>query len=60
MRKVRQIIGGLGNLMFKEAYIYSQFRKGLIPDIYLQSNEYWQEFSDEIKARFPRSVINRG
>lgn len=52
MRPIRQTIGGIGNLMFKEAYIYAQMRKGLIPDLYVQDEKYWKEYSDEIKQRF--------
>ncbi len=52
MRKVRQAIGGLGNLMFKEAFIYAQLRKGNIPDLYVQGEKYWKEYKEEIKQRF--------
>ncbi len=56
MKKIRQQIGGLGNLMFKEAYIYSQFREGLIPDIYVQSPKYWSKYANEIKHMFSQGV----
>jgi len=52
MKPVRKSIGGLGNLMFKQAYIYSQMRRGLIPDIYVQSDKYWKEFTEEVKLMF--------
>src|SRR3990167_164431 len=52
MKKVRNIIGGLGNLMFKEAYIYAQMRKGFMPDLYVQGEKYWREYREEIKQRF--------
>lgn len=52
MKSVRTKIGGLGNLMFKEAYVYAQMRRGLIPDLYVQGEKYWKEYSDEIKQRF--------
>lgn len=46
----------MGNEMFRDAYIYAQWRKGLIPDIYLQDEEYFKEFSDEIKQRFTPGI----
>uniref|UniRef100_A0A6M3Y892 Putative glycosyltransferase n=1 Tax=viral metagenome TaxID=1070528 RepID=A0A6M3Y892_9ZZZZ len=52
MLSVRKCIGGLGNIMFKQAYIYSQVRKGEIPDLYVQSEKYWKEFAPEIKLMF--------
>ena len=59
MQKARQIIGGLGNLMFKEAYIYAQMRRGEIPDIYVQNEDYFKEFSSEIKQRFGTGIGHR-
>jgi hypothetical protein len=56
MKPARNIIGGLGNLMFKEAYIYSQMRDGVIPDLYLQDEKYFEKYADEIKARFSEGI----
>lgn len=56
MKKTREIIGGLGNLMFKEAYILSQMWKGWIPDQYVQSESYWAEHKDRIKAHFGTDI----
>lgn len=56
MRKIRQEIGGIGNLMFKQAYIWSQFRKGLIPDVYVQSMSYWKDFSTEIRQMWSYGI----
>lgn len=55
MIPVRQSIGGLGNLMFKQAYLYTQFRRGLIPDIYLQSPTFWDN-PEEIRALFSEGI----
>ena len=52
MIPVRQSIGGIGNLMFKQAYLYGQLRDGLIPDLYVQSQKYWEKYKDEIRALF--------
>jgi hypothetical protein len=56
MRSVRQEIGGLGNLLFKEAYIWAQMRDGEIPDIYVQSSDYWRKYRTEIATRFGHGV----
>jgi len=52
MKQIRQLFGGLGNQMFQHAYIYSQFKKGLIPDIYLQSEEYFKDVKNEISMLY--------
>lgn len=52
MRTVRETIGGLGNLMFKQAYLWAQMREGNIPDIYVQSQKYWKKYEHEIRALF--------
>ena len=56
MRPLRQEIGGLGNMIFKEAYIWAQMRGGKIPDIYVQSSKYWQDYKEEIRQRFSSGV----
>ena len=55
-RGIRQEIGGLGNLLFKEAYIWAQMRDGLIPDIYVQSSIYWEKYKEEIRQRFSSGI----
>jgi len=49
MLPVRQTIGGLGNLLFKQAYIVSKCLDGEIPDVYLQSEKYFKKHALEIK-----------
>lgn len=56
MRVIRQELGGLGNLLFKEAYIWAQMREGNIPDIYVQSSKYWEKYKDEIRNRFSSGI----
>ncbi len=56
MLKTRQQIGGLGNLMFKEAYLYARMKEGVIPDIYVQSKRYWESFASEIKQLFSAGI----
>jgi hypothetical protein len=52
MKAVRQTIGGLGNLMFKQAYLWSQMRDGMIPDVYVQSERFFKKYNDEVKQLF--------
>lgn len=56
MISVRNAIGGLGNLLFKEAYIYAQMREGRIPDLYVQDEEYFKKYKEEIKQRFGQDI----
>lgn len=56
MRNVRQDIGGLGNLLFKQAYIWAQMREGNIPDVYLQSEKYFAKYRNEIKQMFAHGI----
>ncbi len=56
MKSIRESLGGLGNYLFKEAYIYTQMRKGYIPDIYVQSESYFQDYASEIKRRFGQGI----
>lgn len=56
MQPIRKSIGGLGNLMFKEAYLYAQMRDGDIPDMYVQSMRYWSSYADEIRQRFGQGI----
>lgn len=52
MLPIRQSIGGLGNILFKEAYIRSQCAKGLIPDVYVQDEKYFEDIKDDLKSFF--------
>lgn len=61
MRGIRQDIGGLGNLMFKQARLWAEMRDGLIPDIYVQSEKYFAKYRNEVKQLFgygirPKSI----
>lgn len=56
MIPVRQSIGGIGNLMFKQAYLYAQLMDGNIPDIYVQSAKYWENNSEIIKRLFGEGI----
>lgn len=52
MIEPKSIFGRLGNQMFQYAYIYSQMKRGDIPDIYIQNNMYFDEYKDDILQLF--------
>lgn len=56
MRNVRQNIGGLGNLMFKEAFILGKLLDGEIPDLYVQDSRYWAKHKAIIKGHFSDGI----
>lgn len=56
MIPIHYLSGRLGNQMFRDAYIYAQYRDGMIPDIYLQSEKYFEKYKDEIKARYGSGI----
>lgn len=56
MRAVRNEIGGIGNLMFKQAYLWAQLREGHIPDLYVQGEKYWKKYRNEVKQMFSYGI----
>lgn len=59
MVEPRNIMGGLGNRLFQFAYIYAQFRKGLIPDVYIQDFSYFKEFKEEVRKMYQQGIGER-
>src|SRR6185436_432428 len=57
MVPMRTLFGGLGNSMFQYAYLYTQFRDGLIPDTYVQDEAYFEPYKDEIKNMYGTGLI---
>lgn len=53
---VRQQIGGLGNLLFKQAYLIAQMMDGAIPDVYVQGISYWEKHRALIKQTFGQNI----
>ena len=51
-----KLFGRLGNRMFQMAFIYGEMRRGRLTDIYAQSYEYWDMYSDEIKKLFGEDI----
>jgi hypothetical protein len=58
MVNITALTGRLGNQMFQYAYLYSQYRDGLIPDIYIQDEKYFEKYKDEIKSQFKSGISN--
>ena len=56
MIPIWKLMGRLGNRLFQCAYLYSQQKKGLIPDIYVQSEEYFENVKEEIKEIFGQGI----
>lgn len=51
-----KLSGRLGNQLFQFAYLHAQARKGNIPDVYVQSEEYFKEYADEIKLLYGQDI----
>lgn len=56
MQSLRQTVGGLGNIMFKEAFILGQAGDGKIPDTYVQGEKYWKNHAEAIRQRFSLGI----
>lgn len=52
-----KLSGRLGNQMFQFAYLHAQMRKGLIPDVYVQSEEYFKDCAEEIKWMYGQDIV---
>lgn len=56
MRPLRNTFGGFGNSLFQYAHLYAQFRRGEIPDIYLQDEKYFKEYAEELKLIYAQGI----
>jgi len=56
MQSVRKVVGGLGNIMFKQAYLVGQVLDGKIPDVYVQSDKYWKQHADTIRLMYSEGI----
>ena len=56
MKDIHLFSGRLGNEMFRHAYIYSQMKDGVIPDVYLQDLKHFEKYSEEIKNIFGEGI----
>ena len=53
---IRKQIGGLGNILFKQAYIAGKCLDGEIYDIYVQSSKFWEEHKATIRNMFLEGI----
>jgi hypothetical protein len=51
-----KLFGRLGNRMFQMAYIYTDMRKGCVPDIYVQNYGYFDEYRNEIRQWYGSGI----
>jgi len=58
MVPIWRLSGRLGNQMFQVAYLFSQQKKGLIPDIYVQDEKFFEDVKDEIRALYSGGITN--
>lgn len=56
MKDIHFYSGRLGNELFRDAYIYSQFRDGKIPDVYVQDYRLFEKYADELKERYGEGI----
>lgn len=56
MIPIRNAVGGLGNILFKEAYLIGQLMEGNIPDLYLQDEKYFKKCSVFIQQKFGGNI----
>lgn len=59
MLEPRKIMGGLGNRLFQFAYIYAQYRKGEIRDVYVQNFDYPLDVKESIRAMYQQGIGKR-
>lgn len=52
----RKIFGRLGNSLFQYAYIYARMKRGEIPDIFVQSPEYFDDCKEDIKKLYGEGI----
>jgi hypothetical protein len=56
MIEFRQLRGGFGNQLFQFAKLYTEARKGLIPDIYVQDEKHFADYKDEVRLMYGQGV----
>lgn len=56
MRNITDLTGRLGNQMFQAAFIYGLHAQGVIPDVFLQSEKYWEPHKDAIRELYGENI----
>lgn len=57
MKAARNIVGGLGNLMFIKSYLIAQCMEGEIPDTYVQQFSRWSKYKDVIRSTLMEGIV---
>ena len=57
MIKPDELFGRMGNRLFHMAYIYAQYKNGLVDDMYLQDEKYFAESSEDIKKWYGQDIF---
>ena len=56
MIPIWRLSGRLCNQMFQVAYLYNQVKLGKIPDIYVQSEEFFKESAEDMKVLYGQGI----
>lgn len=56
MINYEKLFGRLGNKMFQGAYLLAQAKKGMIPDVYIQSEEWFEDAREEVRALYSQGI----
>lgn len=56
MRKITDLTGRLGNQMFQFAFIYGLHLQGVLPDVFLQSEKFWEPQKEAIRILFGEGI----
>lgn len=56
MNNIDKLMGRMGNKMFQFAYLLNQVKLGEIPDVFVQSEEYFLDVRDEVKKYFSEGI----
>lgn len=56
MVHIDDLMGRLGNKMFQLAYLHSQVRDGVIPDIYVQDPKHFLKYEEELKKLYGEGI----
>lgn len=59
MIPIDKLMGRTGNKMFQFAYIYAQMKHEQIPDVYVQSPEYFEDFEEDILLMYRQGIPER-
>ena len=56
MKKITDFTGRLGNQMFQFSFLFTLVKEGVISDIYLQNEDYFGKYREEIKKLFSDDI----